>query len=380
MKLKLLLCVLLVLAAAGCSTAKKTARIEKTTSLPGSFEISRGFDAYNRKEWDDALSWYTKAIEKNPLSTEAFYNRGIVHDYLENYEKALKDYSKAIQRNPNFGKAYNNRGIVFFKIGMVDRAITDYTRAIALGPAYADGYYNRGIVYVIIGEYAKAIDDYTMAIEYNGQFENAFNNRGIVFYELGNYQAAIEDYARAIELSPSFVDAYFNRGLAYIGLAETLIRSDKDPGELIIKSSPVYERAVEDFSTAIALDAKYAKAYYNRGYMHILAGSYEMAIKDYTSYIEIITDDPDAFYYRGVAYSRLAELNGGTDIAAENGLRGKDKKLGKALADLTQAIELDSSFVKAFYERSHVYKLLGKLNRANADLKKSGKLDPGLIE
>ena len=44
----------------------------------------------------------------------------------------------------------------------------------------------------------------------------AYSNRGLDYYDnKGQYDKAIEDYNRAIALDPNYASAYFNRGLAY---------------------------------------------------------------------------------------------------------------------------------------------------------------------
>ena len=52
----------------------------------------------------------TKAIEINPQSASAYYNRGVFKDNLEDYQGAIADYTKAIEIDPDDASAYTNRG------------------------------------------------------------------------------------------------------------------------------------------------------------------------------------------------------------------------------------------------------------------------------
>jgi tetratricopeptide (TPR) repeat protein len=58
----------------------------------------------------------------------------------------------------------------------------------------------------------------------------------------------------------------------------------------------VYQRALEDYTTAIELDAEFAEAYYNRGCSYYEIGDYDKSIADLTRAIEI---DPGADEYYG---------------------------------------------------------------------------------
>ena len=53
--------------------------------------------------------------------------------------------------------------------------------------------------------------------------------RGATYYQIGDYDRAIEDYSKAIELNANYVDAYLNRGITY-----------NDKGD--------YDRAIEDYT------------------------------------------------------------------------------------------------------------------------------------
>ena len=94
---------------------------------------NRGISKYNAKDYEGAMSDYTKAIEINPKYADAYYNRGISKYDLENYQGAISDYTKAIEINPKYADAYNNRGIVNYSINRKDYACKDYKSAISLG-------------------------------------------------------------------------------------------------------------------------------------------------------------------------------------------------------------------------------------------------------
>lgn len=51
---------------------------------------------------------YTKAIEVNPDFLDAYINRGLVNNELQDYENSLADYDRAIELDSKCALAYNN--------------------------------------------------------------------------------------------------------------------------------------------------------------------------------------------------------------------------------------------------------------------------------
>ena len=88
------------------------------------------------------------------------------------------------------------------------------------------------------------------------------------FYEKGkqiasveNADQAIDNYSKAIKINPKFAKAYNNRGVAYIWKKK-------------------YYLAIADFSKAIELDPKNGKAYNNRAIVYSYQGETGRALED----------------------------------------------------------------------------------------------------
>ena len=52
----------------------------------------------------------------------------------------------------------------------------------------------------------------------------AFNDRGFAYADLGEYQKAINDYDQAIALDPDDAISFGNRGVAYVSSSTTLFQ------------------------------------------------------------------------------------------------------------------------------------------------------------
>jgi len=121
-----------------------------------------------------------------------------------------------------------------------------------------------------------------------------------------------------------------------------------------------YDRALDRYTSAIALDPEYAEAYLARGDTLAKRGKLDLAVADFTRAIAINPSLPDAHNSRGSAY--------------------RDKgQLAEALADHDEAI---SKFPKSFLghlERAWDYEAIGDNERALADYDHAVRLEPSRL-
>lgn len=108
---------------------------------------------------DLAISYFSKAIEINPMSAATYGNRGLVYEKTGQYGLAILDLSKAIEINPTDIASYGNRGIAYAKTGQYSLAISDFSKVIEIDPTNAKAYFNRGISYFHKREYEKSWGD-----------------------------------------------------------------------------------------------------------------------------------------------------------------------------------------------------------------------------
>jgi tetratricopeptide (TPR) repeat protein len=152
------------------NTSKQPSYQQTITDIP----VGTAQEYYNRGNiygkkgnLTQAISDYTKAIEINPIFTEAYYNRGNTYEKQGNLTQAISDYTKAIETNPKYAAAYCNRGNVYQTQGNLPLAIADYNKALEISPNDSTSLYNRGLAYYGVEQYGKALTDYTTAISQN---------------------------------------------------------------------------------------------------------------------------------------------------------------------------------------------------------------------
>jgi len=329
---------------------------------------NRGSAKHNLGDSEGALDDMTQAIELEGGFSIAYYSRGIVYEDLTEFESAILDFTRALELgSPNdcLFCIHLRRGSAYASLGETERAIADYDRAIDLDPNDAFAFYRRGTAYARLGDNTRAIADYDRAIDLDPNLAAAFTNRGNTYSRLGDNTRAIADYDRAIELDPNLAAAFTNRGIAYSRLGDNtraIADFDRaielDPNDAIAVNGrgTAYARlgdntrAIADFDRAIELDPSYAFAFYNRGNAYNDLGEFERAIADYDRVIDFSSDDTMEINNQLTSLCVECAHN-------ERGLILHDKfgRLEEAIDAYDQAIEVDSEFSLAYYNRGRAY-------------------------
>src|ERR1700739_1120481 len=81
------------------------------------YGFDKGDTAAQRKEYKEAIKYFTKGLKLNPLDTDAYYNRGLAKYKLEKFDDAIADFTKVIELNPKDADAYGNRGAAKNELG-----------------------------------------------------------------------------------------------------------------------------------------------------------------------------------------------------------------------------------------------------------------------
>ncbi|MBN1882284.1 MAG: tetratricopeptide repeat protein [Deltaproteobacteria bacterium] len=115
--------------------------------------------------YEEAVNFFTSAIEENPGNIEAYYNRGSAYMELERYEEAIDDFDMVIKLDRERVDAYTARGIAYKNMGRYNEAVEDFGKAIELDPDNSEAYFNRGLMYRDMGDVEKAKVDLAAACE-----------------------------------------------------------------------------------------------------------------------------------------------------------------------------------------------------------------------
>ena len=162
-----------------CSSALYADNIKR----PDSYNYTRGMEAIQNNNLEDALTYLNKEISEHPENGYAFAWVALVRFYNEEYGRALTAANIAVKKIPSKDKefkafAFSTRANVFLNLEDTIQAMKDYAQAIALTP----------------------------------EDDRLYNARAQVYYEQGKYDLADNDYQKMISLKEGDVMGYMGLG------------------------------------------------------------------------------------------------------------------------------------------------------------------------
>jgi hypothetical protein len=181
------------------------------TSVTADDLLVTAMDKSDRRDLQEAIVNYDRAIDLKPDYSLAYYRRGLSKEQLGDRAGANIDYSRAIDLKPSFTDAYLSRGLNQGILGNWQKAIDDYNLGIALRPTDPFAHSIRGLYKSLVGDLNGSISDYDRSIALQPRYADTYRSRAAVKEKLNDPQGAISDYDRAISLKPDFAIAYDRR-------------------------------------------------------------------------------------------------------------------------------------------------------------------------
>ena len=108
-----------------------------------------GVAAYQKKEYDRAISAFTTLLQGNPeakIAAVIYIARAQSYVGKKELKKAVADATQAIRLDRKMALAYNTRGVALGTMGDLSNAIKDFDMAMKLDPRLIDAQRNRALV------------------------------------------------------------------------------------------------------------------------------------------------------------------------------------------------------------------------------------------
>lgn len=115
------------------------------------FYLLKGNYLLNHQKREDAINFFSKAIDINPQNSKGYINRGLVYEQIDEFKLAIEDYSRLLELNPSDNMGYIRRGVCWSKIKEHEKAIEDFTKAIRIDPSDDLAYSHRGLSWEELG-------------------------------------------------------------------------------------------------------------------------------------------------------------------------------------------------------------------------------------
>lgn len=89
-------------------------------------ERLKGNEFIKSKDYQDAVTAYTKSIELDSTESFTFANRAMAYLKLKEYKKVIEDANKALELKPGYLKAVHRRGKAYLALERFEEAIKDF--------------------------------------------------------------------------------------------------------------------------------------------------------------------------------------------------------------------------------------------------------------
>jgi len=181
--------------------------------------VTDGIGSFQKGDLDSALAAFNHALELDPKSADALYNRGLTKAAQDDSDGAISDYSQALEINPKMAQAYYARGLARHAKSDLDGALSDYNLAIQNEPHDALAFFNRGLIRMQKDDVDGAVVDSSRALELDPRLIQSYYNRGLGRMAKGSLDASLNDMKEFCTLAPQ--DAYTDYARLYIWLIRT---------------------------------------------------------------------------------------------------------------------------------------------------------------
>lgn len=340
-----------------CSSAIFADNIKR----PDSYNYSRGVEAINNNNAEEALDYLNKEINEHPDNGYAFAWIALVRNYNEEFGRALTAANIAVKKIPSKDKeykafAYGTRAKVYLNLEDTIQALKDYSQAINVMPDDDRLYNQRAQVYYEQEKYDLADKDYQKMISLKAGDVMGYMGIGRNANAQKRYWDAIKQFDYVVKLDQNYSSAYSFRAESYIGLKK-------------------YNEAIDDVITALGID-KDRKAFYEL--QELADSAFEQTVAKLKVQKIKEPNEQSWAYDLGVVYERAAKYNKAiayykeslekeSNIITASRISSCYDDLGdydKALEYCDQAIALDSVKSDYLYQKANILDNAGRSTEA----------------
>lgn len=304
---------------------------------------SRGRDQYKIGNFNQALVYFKKAIEKDPNNVDYLFALGKTYSFRynseENDRQSLYYYDKVLEINPKHIKTIIEKSLTLLNLGENSEALKIIDESIN---NFDDGYLwaMKGCLLAFLHEKGELIEDcFQRAFELSEDNSYSYYMRARAYkYDL-EYKKASEYYDRSIEgLNDSVCD--LDEGI-YMSRLLTLL----EKGWMYI-SSGNYDKALDCFENVLEISSKSVAGLYSKANVYYRQGDSEDALNVLNHSLYLDPDDILSLILKAFIYNFQGSPQ--TALKIYQRILEIDPNYGLALMSVSYIYYEKKEFEKAF--------------------------------
>jgi len=230
-----------------------------------------------------ALTLLDTALALDPTHLPAINERCERHARLGDHEASLRDAERFIARAPHLWLGHTLLGNALRRLGRYDQALSSFDRAVKLDSTQTLVWFCRAQVLCLLERFEEALADSAEAIRLDPESVVGYAVRARALDGLRDFEASLMSYQRALEIGPDRFELWNNRAS-------------------VLKRLQRWNDLIENAEKIIALDAKQARGYADRGSARFHLGELDAAVRDWDTAVEHASLNREVYLGRGMVH------------------------------------------------------------------------------
>jgi tetratricopeptide (TPR) repeat protein len=177
--------------------------------------LNEGVAAYNRGEYEEAVSKLEKCASAALSSFRAHFYLGLALHASRRYEEAIEILQIALDLDPRHLQSLIAVGDSYQKLGDLNEARAAYYRALKLRPGFPAALDGVARSYESQARIEEAVDHYRQAILSNKGYAPAYTNLGNLYMREDRMQEAVRLLEEAVTIRPDYAPGFNRLAVAY---------------------------------------------------------------------------------------------------------------------------------------------------------------------
>jgi len=267
-----------------------------------------------------AITALDKEIGRKGTNPDLFARRAMLLIEESQMEKAISDLNKAISLDNRNAEYYIILSDVYLLMGQPQKCSESLDKALSIRSDSGKALLKKAKLNLILRDYRKTFETIRLLLELDQYNPPAYYLRAIALLETGDTSAAINELMKAAGQDQQYYDAYMQLAELYAlrkdPLTESYLKNALNirPGSrealymlgMYYQETEQFEKAISTYGNLAATDTTLATAPFNTGYIYLVfLKDFPTAVGFFTKALQRDSSYFEAWYNRGLAYELM---------------------------------------------------------------------------